>query len=297
MKIKIKIKKLALLLCTAILVGCANKSDVPTYYPQDNNFPSASEITASTVNTASVSTEPVPTTETTVTTTQTTTETSTETTTQTTTNTTQTTATSATTKKATPTIDMTAPIQEEDTTWAYFLVNSENLLPTGYAPKLDVVQGRYKLDARAAKYAKKMIAAAKLDGVTLTVISAYRTMESQATRFNSYLQDCLDLGNSYEYSLELTRRYIQLPGASEHNAGLSIDFNQIKYAFDSTKAYKWLQANAHKYGFVMRYLDTDKIHQDGVAYEPWHYRFIGFEYAEIIKNSGLTLEQYMANGS
>ena len=46
-----------------------------------------------------------------------------------------------------------------------------------------------------------------------------------------------------------------------------MDFNCITLAFENTAAYRWLVENAHRYGFILRYLPgaTDIT---GVNFEP-----------------------------
>ncbi|MEG2769526.1 MAG: D-alanyl-D-alanine carboxypeptidase family protein, partial [Oscillospiraceae bacterium] len=54
----------------------------------------------------------------------------------------------------------------------------------------------------------------------------------------------------------------------------------------------WLDQNAHKYGFILRY-PKGKEDATGIIYEPWHYRFVGEEYAKTIKDSGLCREEWL----
>jgi len=50
--------------------------------------------------------------------------------------------------------------------------------------------------------------------------------------------------------------------------------------------------NAHKYGFILRYPDG-KQSITKVIYEPWHFRYVGKEHAEVIKEKGFCLEEYI----
>ena len=61
--------------------------------------------------------------------------------------------------------------------------------------------------------------------------------------------------------------------------------------FENTEEYLWLHANAHKYGFILRY-PKEWENVTGYTYEPWHYRFVGVYYTEKIRESGLPLEYY-----
>ncbi len=49
-------------------------------------------------------------------------------------------------------------------------------------------------------------------------------------------------------------------------------------SFDSTSSYTWMNNNAYKYGFVLRY-ESNKTSVTGFMYESWHYRYVGIEVA------------------
>lgn len=188
----------------------------------------------------------------------------------------------------------------EEDRWAYFLINDENPLPDGYEPELDIVQGQFAMDERCAVYARAMIAAAANDGVQLWVVSAYRSVDKQQENLESYTQRLINEGHSPEEAENLALMEIAEPGKSEHNAGLALDIltydwwethDDVTADFENTKEFEWLQANAHKYGFIMRY-PKEWEETTGYTYEPWHYRFVGLKYAGEIKKSGLPFEYY-----
>ena len=85
---------------------------------------------------------------------------------------------------------------------------------------------------------------------------------------------------------------IARPWTSEHQLGLAVDFNEVEWWFEDTEQFKWLDAHAHEYGFIMRYPE-DKQDKTAVIYEPWHYRYVGIENAKAIKESGLCLEEFV----
>ena len=82
-------------------------------------------------------------------------------------------------------------------------------------------------------------------------------------------------------------------GAKEFLKNLSNNF-ELKLFTTRNKilASKWLIENAHKYGFVIRY-PADKVDETGISYEPWHYRYVGEEVAEIIYKKDLSLEGFV----
>lgn len=190
-----------------------------------------------------------------------------------------------------------------DNEWAMFLVNKNNPLPENYDYIIETsviystAEKDYEFDSRAAEYMTDMLAAAKADGINLTVISSYRTIEYQQYNFDRSVQQRVNNGMSYEEALEDTAKEVAMPGESEHNAGLSADIFSDEYmsldddGFKNTKAYAWLMENAADYGFILRYPEgKDDI--TGFIYEPWHYRFVGVYYAHQVQDSGLCLEEF-----
>ena len=71
-----------------------------------------------------------------------------------------------------------------------------------------------------------------------------------------------------------------------------MDICGTESSFSNTKEYAWLQQHAHEYGFILRYT-AEKQPITGIIPEPWHWRYVGVENAEKIKNSGLCLEEYL----
>ncbi|MBQ9766347.1 MAG: D-alanyl-D-alanine carboxypeptidase family protein [Lachnospiraceae bacterium] len=182
--------------------------------------------------------------------------------------------------------------------WELRLVNYQNTMPEGYQVPLSSVNG-FKVDSRMAQSLRNMIKAAKKDGVTLRITSAYRTLATQKRLYDNGLSKRLAAGMSYEDALAERNLYNAEPGKSEHNLGLAIDFI-AGYTLDETFATsaqaKWLDEHAHEYGFILRY-EADKVDITKIAYEPWHYRYVGVEAATVIKASGVALEEYFPNYS
>ncbi|HZJ56678.1 MAG TPA: M15 family metallopeptidase, partial [Clostridia bacterium] len=102
----------------------------------------------------------------------------------------------------------------------------------------------------------------------------------------------MDRGKTREEAKKLTEKYIAVPGTSEHEIGLAVDFNTLKAEFENAEAFKWLDANAHKYGFILRYPE-DKQFITKIKYEPWHFRYVGPAHAQIMKSNNLCLEEYI----
>ncbi|MGG6269644.1 D-alanyl-D-alanine carboxypeptidase family protein [Leptolyngbya sp. AN03gr2] len=136
------------------------------------------------------------------------------------------------------------------------------------------VRGSYEraesLDIEAANAFQQMVAAAQFQGVLLMPISGFRTIADQKELF--------DRQTERRGSAEAAARLSAPPGHSEHHTGYAIDIADqqqpdadLKYSFEQTKAYQWLNANAYRYGFEQSF---PKNNWQGVSNEPWHWRFV-----------------------
>ncbi len=130
----------------------------------------------------------------------------------------------------------------------------------------------------------KMADAARSEGLVLMNISGYRSYSLQGWLYNNYAaQDGYELADTYS----------SRPGYSEHQAGLATDINSVEVSFANTAEFRWLQAHAAEYGFILRYPDGLE-YITGFSYEPWHYRYVGVEAAQQIVSEGLTFDEYYA---
>ena len=93
---------------------------------------------------------------------------------------------------------------------------------------------------------------------------------------------------------EYTEKYVAKASQSEHQTGLAADISSesIGYklisAFEHTEEGRWLDKNAYKYGFILRY-KKDRIEDTGYGFEPWHFRYVGKEIAKYIYENNLIL--------
>ena len=185
------------------------------------------------------------------------------------------------------TTDMSVPVEK-------LLLNRKYKLPDGYVPKLtEAVKGSgVKMDYRVAPHYQEMYNAAKKDGITLTPVSGYRSYERQKNNFENQIKEYMNQGmNKVDATVKASQIRL-LPGTSEHNAGIAMDICSLSETFENTKEFKWLQAHAHEYGFIMRY-PKDKVNVTKIIYEPWHYRYVGTDLAKQLKSSGQVLEEYL----
>lgn len=146
-------------------------------------------------------------------------------------------------------------------------------------------------DTRAIGYCNDMMKAMEADMGTGDVLvnSSFRTYEEQEDVYELYLD---------KYGEEYVQLYVSMPGYSEHHTGLAVDFTVYtddgkSYTFDEKSEYpEWLTANGHKYGFIQRY-PSDKTDITKIAYENWHYRFVGKPHAFYMVKNNLCLEEYI----
>lgn len=178
------------------------------------------------------------------------------------------------------------------------LVNKYYLLGSDYAPSdLVTISQTYSWgDAGSQKTRKvtydaflKMWNAAKEEqGYYLMVSSSYRSYQEQEIVYNNYKKT-----RGQKYADSIAAR----PGASEHQTGLSLDIfsklNNNKLTFKDTETAKWLENNAYRFGFILRY-PKDKVKVTGYSYEAWHFRYVGKEIAKYVYENNITFEEYYA---
>ncbi|WP_297992925.1 M15 family metallopeptidase [uncultured Clostridium sp.] len=179
----------------------------------------------------------------------------------------------------------------------FILINRENRLSENYVPdNLIEISSRFlnyaeddNLESTASEALNRMFNAAMEDGISLIGVSGYRSYDMQRRLYDTRM---MREGEAQ------TRSYTAEAGASEHQTGLAIDILSDEYSvldegFENTRAFKWLNENCYKYGFILRYL-KGKEDITGYNYEPWHFRYIGNEEAAMeIMNRGLTFEEYI----
>ncbi len=172
------------------------------------------------------------------------------------------------------------------------LFNYANYIPDSYVLDLVDVGGGQSMQRDAASAFLAMSEAASADGVYLAPVSGYRSHEQQQNNYNASIQNYLNQGIGQDEAVRLTELYYAIPGTSEHEAGLAMDIGVVDDSFAQTAAYDWLQAHCTEYGFINRYRQ-DQTEITHIAWEPWHYRFVGTNHAALIEDNGLTLEEYL----
>lgn len=176
------------------------------------------------------------------------------------------------------------------------LINANNPIPDDFLPNLADIGNGYQFDKDAMPALQALMRDAKAQGLFLQVISAYRSHSSQTRNFNNKVEEYKSMGFSDEDAYRETALYIAVPGTSEHSVGLAVDLNSIEESFENTAEFLWLYQNCANYGFILRY-PKNKVNITGIAYEPWHYRYVGTNHAKEIMSQKICLEEYLAQFS
>ncbi len=150
---------------------------------------------------------------------------------------------------------------------------------------------KVSLDATAMDWCNKMMDAFSADTGKhdILVNSAFRDKPEQEAIYAARVD---------QYGEEYAQKYVSLPGYSEHHTALAIDFTIYtdsgeSKTFDQLTDYpKWLTANAHRFGYIQRF-PADKTDITKIAYENWHYRYVGKPHAYFMKMNNYCLEEYI----
>lgn len=191
----------------------------------------------------------------------------------------------------------TAGYKPDKDDWRLVLINKHHSIPDDYTFTLGTIRGSMQCDERIIPDLYEMLKAAKTDGVNLAICSPYRDLNRQKVLFNRKIKAYMKQGKSYLEAYYITSQTVTVPGASEHQIGLAIDFISNTYTslnegFGETDAGKWLAAHSYEYGFILRY-PKEKEYITGIEYEPWHFRYVGKEAATIMSEQGITLEEFV----
>lgn len=171
----------------------------------------------------------------------------------------------------------------------WVIVNKANALqPKTYQPNDLTSVGGSMFSKKMMPNLQAMIAKAKSEGVSLRVISGYRSYSYQSNLYNAYVE---------KDGQTAADTYSARPGHSEHQTGLAVDLGgshgcSLDVCFGKTPEGAWLQDNAVSYGFIIRYLQSNQS-VTGYQAEPWHLRFVGVLLAQEMQQQGVTtLEEF-----
>ncbi len=120
-----------------------------------------------------------------------------------------------------------------------------------------------------------LIRAAKADGITLTVVSGFRSYWHQQSIWNKKWQNVGDAPDDAA-RLALVLRFSAVPALSRHHWGTDVDFNSVDDAYwqgaEGRAVSAWLRANARRYGFCQVYDGRAQGRRaGGHEDEAWHW--------------------------
>ncbi len=123
----------------------------------------------------------------------------------------------------------------------------------------------------------------------LMIACGYRSYETQLGLYNE------EVGSTE--TLEEAEQWVAPPGYSEHQTGLALDLDRNTVGesgikFDGEEHFSWLLENCSDYGFILRYKEGRRD-VTGYAYEPWHFRYVGYPHSEYIQDNDIVLEEYL----
>ncbi len=141
----------------------------------------------------------------------------------------------------------------------------------------------------AALAVSQALDAVGANGVIVPV-SAYRSNAEQHALYR---------GSQRKHGEEFTRKFVALPGCSEHESGLAVDLalnvkriDPIRPGFPYNGICGEFRKEAVRYGLVERYPEGKEA-VTGIAHEPWHFRYVGWPHSGFMTENGMTLEEYV----
>lgn len=178
------------------------------------------------------------------------------------------------------------------------LVNKENPLPDQWEEQVELVTltnsvgDEVQVEKTAYEAYEKLAAEMEKEGVHTELDSAFRSTAAQQEIVDDFTK---------KYGEDYVKKYVAVPGYSEHHTGLALDLYLIvdgKTMYENedlvkcTDEWEKIHAKLADYGFILRYLEG-KEDITGYNYEPWHIRYVGVDAAKEITEKGITLEEYL----
>ena len=195
-----------------------------------------------------------------------------------------------------PEVDPETDTRFSDTNSILLLVNKKHKLEETYVPSdlttanVSTNGTEWTLRKEAAKAIEELFNAAKEDGIKLRLGNGFRSGSYQGQLYQASVDP---IGETSTNKTTAKAGYSELQtglAAAILGADTTTDFNN---SFAKSDEYKWLQENAYKYGFILRYPEN-KESITGYTFMPWHYRYVGKDTAEQIHDAGddTTFEEF-----
>ena len=131
----------------------------------------------------------------------------------------------------------------------------------------------------------KMQEEALKEGISIQIVSAYRSFDRQKSIWNKKFKSYILNGLTQQQAIDKIIEYSTIPGTSRHHWGTDIDIIDatikapkellLQKNYENTGVYvklkEWMDLNAEKFGFYLVY-DNNPLRK-GFKYEPWHYSY------------------------
>ena len=175
-------------------------------------------------------------------------------------------------------------------TIAYAQLSYSELALTGRGD-LKLVGDEVKLQPSVYNAYLKMREAALKEGVSIQIVSGYRSFDRQKQIWNRKYVKFISKGMKPQNAIDEIIKYSTIPGTSRHHWGTDIDIidnnvavkggylTEENYSDDGAyvKLKKWMDLNSERFGFYIVY--TDNITRKGFKHEPWHYSYKELSYS------------------
>lgn len=191
------------------------------------------------------------------------------------------------------------PKESKTSDWNLVLVNRDHPITT--EPDDLVTFNNVSVSSKIREPLNQMFQGALKDGITLEMVSGYRSVSYQQTLFQKSINDALAKGMTEEEAKTEALRFRTEPGTSEHHTGLCADIYDADWSnkngtlvgdYGNEPGGQWLKNNCATYGFIVRYPEG-KTAETHIEYEPWHLRYVGVENAKFITENNLCLESFI----
>lgn len=192
------------------------------------------------------------------------------------------------------------PANEENVEWNLILVNRTHPVDEDYIAGITLtplINGQ-SVDSRCYPDLQKMMDDCRAEGYSPVITSSFRTYQRQTDIFHQQVLTYMNQGMDRQTAEAETAKSVAIPGTSEHELGIAVDITdmddqRVISGMEEQPVQRWLMENSWRYGFILRY-PVDKSDITGIVYEPWHYRYVGYEAAKYIYENEMTLEEYVA---
>ncbi len=196
-------------------------------------------------------------------------------------------------------LNLSQKLQQSQTSDIYLtLVNKENKLPDDWTDKVELINARnsngrqFQVEVVALQHFEALREKLFEQGIDIELDSTYRSVQRQEELWEEFKR---------MYGEEYCKKYVAVPGFSEHHTGLAIDVCLIKDGriiddndemISEVETFSKVHEKLADYGFILRY-PKGKEDITGYSYEPWHLRYVGEEVAKYIYQKNFTLEEYL----